>query len=405
MRSWYLSRLVLERRSEPRHDYQQFGVYDRRPSSLMLFARIISGCLAFMAFLFGLSATSTHHNQDAKYPMSTSDYSADPLSVPQNPPFSPVSSNYSLSLRNGVYVKAPDGTEMVIQSPDGRSRGTILLLHGCSHSATDYFPPGKDCPQCLKLPESSKIAQMALWRGFNAVAVSSTDRDRKCWHTNSETGEGEDYDRVRTALHEANRRNAYSPNLPLYVVGGSSGGYFASSLPLKFPVTGVYSIISTAICMMWTDMDKSKRGFPPHAFTHMGTRDKRTALNVKEAIRVLNSLQIATIDFNVDPKPVTEQYLREAVPRWNTGLVSEVVAALRRTGIVDENFFLVSDPRRSQWRKAVEHLKGKLEDNFIPDRSPLSEELNRAWAGHETTSDFFVEALDFLEGKTDRPRS
>lgn len=404
MRLWYLSRLALERRLEPHRDYQQSGVYDRRPSAIMLFARVISGCLAFMAFVLGLSATSTHRTHRENYQTPKFSSSVDPRAISQSAAsFVPFTSNYSSSLRAGVFIKALDGTEIVIQRPDSQSRGTILLLHGCSHSATDYFPSGQDCPHCLGLPEPSRIAQMSLWRGLNVVAVSSTNRDRKCWHTNPETGEGEDYDRVRTALHEANRRNAYFPNLPLYAVGGSSGGFFASSLPLHFPIAGVYSVISTSISVLWVDKDKSKRSFPPHAFTHMGTRDRRTASRVKEAMRILKTLEVATVDFNVEPRPVTEQYLRDAVPLWNVSTISEVVAALRRTGYINGSYFLVSDPRKSRWREAVEHLKEKLGDSLIADQSALSEELNRAWASHETTSDFFMEALDFLESEVNRP--
>lgn len=394
MRSWQLSRSVLERRFEPHHDQVQLGVYDRRPSLTMIFARIISACLAFTAFILGLSATGiqqTHYGglvpKNAVYP-----------SVPlHHTPSSSFNNSNNIPPDTPVFIVAADGTELVILKTILEPKGTIILLHGCHHSATDWFPRGTECLKCRGLPESVRIAQLAWSERYNVIAVSSTDRVRKCWHTNIQEGIGSDYDRVRTALGEANKRKAYSPNLPLFAVGASSGGFFASSLPLKFPVSGVNVIISFPICIMRGDNSAIGRIFPPHSFTHMGLRDQGTATRVNEARELLRKHGVASIAFNVEPKPVTKHYLNEAVPRWGLNLTKEIVDALKQRGFLGEKNFLREDPRGSRWRKAVEHLKKKLGDNLIADESPLSEELNRAWAAHESTSDYFLDTIQFLE--------
>ena len=65
---------------------------------------------------------------------------------------------------------------------------------------------------------------------------------------------------------------------------------------------------------------------------------------------------------------------------------------------VDEAHHLTANPRTGTWRSVLAHLKEHLNDSFVADKSALSEELNRAWGGHEITSDYFPDALSYLEG-------
>lgn len=55
--------------------------------------------------------------------------------------------------------------------------GILLLAHGCSHSATDFF---SSCSKCLGLPEEMRIVKAALARNYVALALSSSDRYSKC---------------------------------------------------------------------------------------------------------------------------------------------------------------------------------------------------------------------------------
>eukprot|EP00177_Eucheuma_denticulatum_P003967 GFKZ01007170.1.p1 GENE.GFKZ01007170.1~~GFKZ01007170.1.p1 ORF type:complete len:432 (-),score=39.81 GFKZ01007170.1:166-1356(-) len=394
MRSWYLSRVALERRLEPPPDPSPSGVYDRRPTPTMLIARIISGLLAFTAVLLSLTTGPTAS------PYTLSDSHSPPTSPHHHP-----ATSLPPSLNPPILISAPDGTQAVLQRPHITPRGTILLLHGCSHSATDYFPPTAHCPACLGLPQNRRLADLALQWGYNVVAVSSTDRAVKCWRTNGTGAVGADYDRVRTALEYARVHGAYGAGLPLYAVGGSSGGYFASSLPLGMAIQGVYVIISGVVWMPrggeWNRTMVG--GLPAHVFGHMGGRDVRTAGRVKEARSALGEVGVASAEFSMVPKRVTAGYLMEAEPRWNESVVGEVVAALRGGGFLDVDGFLKADPRRSAWRGVVEHLKGRLGDSLVADQSALSSELNRAWGQHETSAEYFEQALAFLEREGGAP--
>lgn len=372
----------------------------------MFFARIVSGFLAFAAVIYGLSSTSIRQPKFRSYAVSVSNSSDAPVTASHGSLYyKPAAGRNSSAdvVLNGIRISASDGTELVFQRPTGTLVGTVLMLHGCSHSATDFFPPGEQCAQCIGLPEELRMTRIALERGYGVIAVSSTNRVRKCWSTHPEASDGPDYDRVSTALREAEARKVYSPHLPLFAVGISSGGLFATSLPLRFRVTGVNSIVSSAVCLFWGDTgDKLRSSYPAHVFTHMSTRDKGTARKVQDAMKILTTLGTPSIEFNVSPTPVTARYLREAVPRWNTSLILQVISALRQGGHLDTEFRLQSDPRHSYWRPSVQHLDTELGDSFRADGSALSEELNRAWGAHEITSEHFTGAIDFLENQLHR---
>ena len=45
-----------------------------------------------------------------------------------------------------------DDVEVVWQKPEN-AKGVVLLFHGCSHSAGDFWPDAFYCRGCLGLPE------------------------------------------------------------------------------------------------------------------------------------------------------------------------------------------------------------------------------------------------------------
>jgi hypothetical protein len=64
---------------------------------------------------------------------------------------------------------------------------------------------------------------------------------------------------------------------------------------------------------------------------------------------------------------------------------------------LDTANFLKEDPRRSTWRDALASVNGLSQlDSLMADHSPVSEEMNVAWANHELVSDYIDETLDFL---------
>lgn len=388
-----VSRLSYETRYEAM-SVQQRGVVDRRPSVAMFYARIISGIIAFTAFMMSMSL-SGQFSVPSRSPTNEDTWTVNPSAIAFS--YGSMQMQKAPLLLNGTKQTAADGTEFVFQIAR-KQQGTVLLLHGCSHSATDWFPVSPGCQDCIGLPEEMRIAYISLLSGYSVISVSSTDRNRKCWATHPEARVGSDYERVNSALLEAKNLGMYDSSKPLFVLGVSSGGIFASSLPLRFYVSGVISIVSSSVVRLWTDEFLSSHTmYTPHVFTHMAYRDGRTAQMVASSMSKLQRMGVSCTDFRVDPKAVTPEFLTDALPHLNRTVASEIVAALNAAGYLDAVWRLTSDPRESSWRKALQQLGHQIGDTLVADVSPLAEELNRAWAGHEITSEYYAESLHFLE--------
>lgn len=360
------------------------GVVDRRPAIMMFYARVASGLLALIVVIVSVSNSWTVKPALRLNTRMT----GGPVAV------------------NGTRVAAADGTESVVQMMSG-ARGVVLLLHGCSHAATHWFPHSPGCADCIGLPEEVRITASVLRHGFVPLAVSSTDKQHRCWRTAmTDLASKADYIRVRTALADVFSRDPALAMRPIFAVGVSSGGVFATSLPLLFNnMSGVNSIVSSGISSQWPETQTSARSvsgnaYPPVVFTHMGVLDSGTAVAVSAAMAGLSRCSIPSAQFTVRPMLVTPLYLLQAMPQWPLSLVERVTKALQDVDILGPSFKLLRNPRQSDWRSALDApLKielAQLGDNLVADLSPLSEELNRAWGAHEITADYFEDAFAFL---------
>ena len=88
---------------------------------------------------------------------------------------------------NGDYeLFGSEHIEYVFQKPQSSSsqqiNGVIFLAHGCSHSATDWWPKSELCSKCIGLPIEISIVKEALKRNYFVISMSSTDRNHKCWN-------------------------------------------------------------------------------------------------------------------------------------------------------------------------------------------------------------------------------
>ena len=104
-------------------------------------------------------------------------------------------------------------------------RGLLFLAHGCSHSATDWFPRSMNCTKCLGLPVEQTIVKEALNQKLIVLVITSVNRFNKCWSYS-------DVNRVAMVINHM--YNTVIPStiygtistlsLPLYLLGASSGG-------------------------------------------------------------------------------------------------------------------------------------------------------------------------------------
>ena len=79
-----------------------------------------------------------------------------------------------------------DGLETLWEVPaGGATRGVLFVAHGCSHAGSDFWPPSPACEHCLGLPEELLVRRTALRRGYAVVAVTSFNREDKCWRNSA----------------------------------------------------------------------------------------------------------------------------------------------------------------------------------------------------------------------------
>jgi hypothetical protein len=255
------------------------------------------------------------------------------------------------------------GAECVWQLPPGgaaAARGVLLLAHGCSHSALDFWPPSPGCPGCLNLPEEVHIVRRALARGYAVVAISSADRDgSRCWAplargADGAPGPGPDVIQVRAALGALLPREGLAA-APLFALGASSGGAFVLALAAFVRLSGVGCQIMALPPDLLLQLAESARsappavpggarrlsapaadaagtgapgGYPPALFVHM-PRDARTAAAVASDVAALRGRGLAAEAVEVAPRPVTAALLRRS-DEIDAPTADAIVDALRQ---------------------------------------------------------------------------
>ena len=167
-----------------------------------------------------------------------------------------------------------DGRVEAIWNVPASAKGTVLALHGCSHSALDWFPRDESrCAECRGLAQELKITNAALDAGYALLAVSSAGH---CWSR-------DDVPRLALALDAYGAEHGASRRRPMYAFGASSGGSFAGVLPSlsDLPRRPDGLIIQIAGGPGGTGLGLAH--YPPTVLSHM-PRDESTAAAVRRSI-------------------------------------------------------------------------------------------------------------------------
>uniref|UniRef100_A0A7S1TI25 Uncharacterized protein n=1 Tax=Compsopogon caeruleus TaxID=31354 RepID=A0A7S1TI25_9RHOD len=256
------------------------------------------------------------------------------------------------------------GMEVVWQRPSvglERERGVWLLAHGCSHSATDFWDRDDPlCLTCIGLPEEKRITRRLLEENYAVIAVSSSDREVKCWHPRDESDH-----RVVQIIREWMTRE-HLTGLPVYLLGVSSGGGLVVSIAEEIHAAGVVCEVSV-----------------PHAWdssiTLVVVTMEQDRMSVQRAAKLANGHSI----FHVRARaiPLTTDFFSSRIENFSRTCSSAMAQAFEKHGYVNVDGFLMTDPRHNgSWRKLVtQACPGIVQtDSLKPDQSPVSEELNVA---------------------------
>mmetsp|Transcript_8722 Transcript_8722/g.14819 ORF Transcript_8722/g.14819 Transcript_8722/m.14819 type:complete len:362 (+) Transcript_8722:69-1154(+) len=304
-------------------------------------------------------------------------------------------------LHEAQYVHTPgphgESIEWVWQRPvlGGRGqtlRGLVFLAHGCSHHSIDFFSRSSSCPKCIGLPEEVRMSGAFLRQQYAVVAISSREH---CWSE-------EDISRIKKVLHIV-REELGGGEVPLYAVGASSGGSIVAHLPnlipnIKAVVVQIMSVQGKSL--LHSGGSEGATSYPPSLWIVM-TKDDHTLRGVQRTVRYLHQHNKIAELSEANEIPLEEAYFSDRVVGITPQMSKDIVTTLSGCNLLDESSYLLQDPRVSAWRECLKSSKQLWEqiaamDSLDADLSPISEEMNVAYAMHELTGNHMSEILNFI---------
>jgi len=284
-----------------------------------------------------------------------------------------------------------DSIETMWQLPEGGDpvKGIVFLAHGCQHQGTDFFAgvcQGSNFGRCLGLPEERALVEKVRSKGYVALAVSGSGPNR-CWDMDLDVA------RVEKAIGHVISVESLPQDTSIFAIGASSGGYFVGELAATSNLGSRLKCISPQISAVRTGLTV------PTLFIHM-TRDVVTSADIQTLGAELEGRNVTCQELRVDEQAVTATLLHRCM---NLTVAHTVVQALFTGGFINEEGYLLQDPRQSRdgWFSLLKGLSpfnaSPPTDSLLADESPVSELLNVAWAQHEITSKYAEDILDFCE--------
>ena len=279
----------------------------------------------------------------------------------------------------GTYERIDDEKiEMVYQLPTGTVKGVLTVFHGCSHRATDWFPKSESCKKCIGLPVERVIAKKSLDSGLAVLAITSSNKEHKCWSPHSDTmpvarAIKHFYTLLSTKQGPSVANTAGTGagssvfvvekmTPPLFLLGASSGGSFVGN----FAAEGKsLNVLVSAICVQISVVRQTNQSsrLPPTLFVHMAL-DPHTSRGVNRAVEVLNKKTTmntgGTQENNraaqlvCEPKALIPTFFFDHGAALSAQDSATLVTAFKEAGIVDATTGkLKSDPRSSMvdWRQ------------------------------------------------------
>jgi len=270
-----------------------------------------------------------------------------------------------------------------------KPKGALLALHGCHHSAKDFFATNTKCSQCRGLAQEMAITRTALNRGYVVLAISSLGT---CWSKDI------DAPRVQAVLDVFYNDTALS-DLPLFAFGASSGGSFVGAMPqMQLTPKAAGLIIQIAPGPTASGVvGEVLADYPPTVFSHM-PRDARTAEFIAASIADFRNAGVRIIESRLEPRAIDDAYFYEQ----SFGRVSEeesaaMVASLRSFNLIDAQGLLTEDPRLFDDDHIIMIKRHAPEwDSLLADQSDTRELLNVAYAMHELSAQDFSKNFAWL---------
>ncbi|MGH8551159.1 MAG: IPT/TIG domain-containing protein [Methylococcales bacterium] len=265
--------------------------------------------------------------------------------------------------------------------PPGGHVGVIFLFHGRFGSAT----------WTVQAPENSRFIADALARKYGIVVMSSYNRHDMRWDETLDAANNVDMQRVATVRRSLINDGSMAYNDPVFVLGLSNGGEFASLFNqtnqgiLGFPVEAAAIYIASGKLEF---IQQSNSTLP----TIWVLAENDNPLYNERAQLGFGSLVTRGVPAQIwvnPPSPVyPERFWR--IEGLNKVDSQNIYNSLKSANLLTSDDFLVVNPANVDWSQTIPSDYGL----FIDD---ISEQLKVAFAEHWFMSDFDSHVLDFFD--------
>lgn len=292
---------------------------------------------------------------------------------------------------------------IVMFQKESTSQGTFVLLHGCGHSALDWF----------ELPEEKRITQAVLKRGFAALVPNAPHRVGGCWH------EHEDGMLLFQAVQLWLQKHGMEGK-PLYAIGISSGGVMIARLVTGFqmPFKGMHFIVSpgAAIANPPSAGGFGITKFPRSTFVYMPKDTFAPPQTIEVAVDALKRAGTPVKAFKAGPKQVNTLYLRAPKMDISRKMMKKCIRKLYEWGYLESRCWNCPPGivHRFDYRLWLKYGTSDYSLNYLladsevgpylraklSRRRAIEEELHVIEGFHGGTAQHIDKALDFLLEKT-----
>jgi hypothetical protein len=290
---------------------------------------------------------------------------------------------------NGKKETTEKGIEYVWEAPSSPASKILFLAHGCSHSAKDFWPSNPKCLDCVGLPEERRIVAKALASNYFVVAISSGSQDLNgCWDTKN------DMRRVMRVLALLKKEPFGLRGLPVFALGASSGGKMVAALASR-----IQDLAGMCIQINAPDItfQMNQMPFPPSQWIYM-EKDTQTAKQVVANVDALKRSGALVESVHAKQIALTNSFFSDRIKDLTPAVSEAIYDAFKANSVITDVGYLRQDPRHSDWRHALEPMTENLKpDSLAADKSPISEELNVAYAMHELTAEHMDATLAFFD--------
>ncbi len=257
-------------------------------------------------------------------------------------------------------------------------KAVIVRFHGSGGNYLTFFNEAED----------RDFANYAVADGYAVVSLDSADRVNKQWDFNSPTASNQDLQNVVLIFQTLRSRGILRANTPVFALGFSNGGTFASyaAHTLGGKAAAIYN--STGLDS-WMDATTV-----PHIW-NLAINDTRLgadgyALSLEQSENLLRR-GIAAQHYTNLPSPVYAERF------WRLAGLTQIDSAaiydgLKNGGILDDKNFQINSPRVSDWREQIP-APYNANAQLMND---IGGQLDNCWAEHQFFSESNYRTIQFF---------